>query len=425
MNDQVKIGDVFFFTLADFYSIQIDSKKLAAIKEMYHRKGVFLAMEGGYEGVFEMVCDELGSYNPYKGQVDKPHLPDEIPLWIFAGSLPSAASYTVKLVPSESQGLNAGEKDIVTANPWETIQYMDDCSKEKVCDLIVTRLKKCLIKPLPKACKDGVSAEELTRIISAHRITIPGTQCLKWSPWGNNYGGTNRYQMEILVWNAYSEEEKRNFYLIHQELIMSFSDAFAGEYHGSPLYKDYGFCGTQIECWFKYGSECNDVRLHETSPATTQQVTTYTSGLSYNLGGKVGVSLSEKPGASADLSGGVTMTSGKSYSAQDINISNLCQPSDNPSAKWQFHIREPNYHFSIVSYGNVAVDAGGQMGIETFTGGTDSIFSIPQGAPSEWRSGYEVTVVLYSWYDVMNAHTSKPTIKTKKFELSFTLPVVK
>lgn len=192
-------------------------------------------------------------------------------------------------------------------------------------------------------------------------------------------GVTNTYGFEHDIWHVYSIDENRNYYLIHQEIICSFDDAYRGVYNANVTTNG---CHTIAKVSEWYGKNIKvtltpinslDMQIHRSSPQTTQSSISYTSGFSWNLARSVAISLDG--GASSTVSGGVTFNTSSTYTIDDVAISNLC--AQNSKLCWNYDIRGASAHFKLTNTACTAMDESALCGRATFTAGTDCIISIP------------------------------------------------
>lgn len=120
-------GDCLLFNVDEASSIVGNAAGLDALKKM-HEAGVLLVMEGGSERDFERVCRMVENYNPYAvGDAEEEPNGGELPLWIWTGPLPGAASLAMLLEPTDTDG-----------------DFTDDFSQGELCDMALTEIKDAL-----------------------------------------------------------------------------------------------------------------------------------------------------------------------------------------------------------------------------------------------------------------------------------------
>lgn len=86
------------------------------------------------------------------------------------------------------------------------------------------------------------------------------------------------------------------------------------------------------------GMNTNDVGLIRNMPANVNNKTTHTEGMSWSINGHVGVN---KEGVSAELGGGVSYESSKTWEVSEYTIVNSSMKDYPASAKWYIDVNEP------------------------------------------------------------------------------------
>ncbi len=150
---------------------------------------------------------------------------------------------------------------------------------------------------------------------------------------------TNNYQVEFDVWYAFSEDEQRNYYYIHEEISCPFKNTYVGVYSKSVsgIAKVCEWFGRQVDVTFEPVSNANDVKIHRSSPTSTQSSQSYTSGFSWNLGGNVSYKFGgESAGATVGLSGGISVSNSHTYTVNDVTIADNGDNGSECKASWSF-----------------------------------------------------------------------------------------
>ncbi len=141
--------------------------------------------------------------------------------------------------------------------------------------------------------------QEMTELVAATKLYLSYTHTLGKNDYQNpgkaDITGdvSNVYSVEYDIWNAYSIDEGRNYYYIHQEIMCSFGNCYAGVYNAAvttdgchTIAKVCQWYGKEIETTTTpYGNGALNMVIHRSSPETTQSSTSYTSGFSWNLSG--------------------------------------------------------------------------------------------------------------------------------------------
>lgn len=224
---------------------------------------------------------------------------------------------------------------------------------------------------------------ELTDLISATKYYVTGTQTLVKE---KDYRGpekidiadtvSNAYNVEYDIWNAYSIDEGRNYYYIHQEIMCSFANGYVDVYRKAvgTIAKVCEWYGKEIDITTTpHGDGALDMRIHQTSPSTTESSTSYTSGISGTIGGEIGFSGKKATGS---VSGGVTISSSYTYTIDDVTISNLCSGSGSDGQlAWNYSLAAAFSKYAPFSWACTNLHEGALCGRTTFTAGTDYLIS--------------------------------------------------
>lgn len=407
---KMEIGDAFFFTQQDIARIQSEADLLADFKDMFHKQSIVMMMEGGTNEDFNTVCTLLDCYNPYvKG--DDSHS-DELPLWVFSGPLPSARGFYSKL---SALGTADGTENTKGTESGEPVQEpINEYAQGIHCDMTSQSLQMALS---PKAPSNGSS--DLKDLISAY-IFI-GQKSYKAAS-VNGRSGIDNFQVEAKIWPAYSKDRKEHFYLVNLGFIAYVEPSFYGEWHDERDWKKgYGLCLTNVNLEFA-PVRPNGSIVHAHSPQTTEKQSSYTSNVSFELGGSVSVT-------GPEISGGVSISNSHTETINDIEVVNRTNPAQgSPQLRWQFNLREPSSHFNMFCYASSAVDAGAKAGISTCSLSTDFIISVPDGAANEWRVSMYPTLKAFLFSDVMGIHARVDFVYDNKarmgIEKVFNLPTV-
>jgi len=402
-------GDMFIFGADEFADIAGNDVTLEAFKQMYG-SGVILAMEGGVESDFAKVCSALGCYNPYEGTPDAGYLPGEKPLWVFSGPLPSAEGIYMKMCPSdESIYMSSSDNEGMD----EKAGFFTDYVQGQFCDMAVDAIQNSLEPPVRTN-----NPQELTSLVNAYKVYFQQSHFIPASWYYSSKvkdDRTNAYQVEYDIYNCFSESENRNYYYIHAEILCNFANTYVGVYK-TPDFKDCAYYGRAIYLTSRHGEDHNGVILHRASPHTTQQITSYTSGVSFDLGGSVST------GNGASLSGGVSISKSESYSVSDVTISELTTSFSPPNAAWKFDLKPATAYFNLFYDLTTGITEGSLTGRTTFHGGADFIFSMPQGHSPSWYMNYtvELEIIFCAMGKIQYYHSLYASL-----DKWFNLPVVK
>ena len=177
--------------------------------------------------------------------------------------------------------------------------------------------------------------------MNATKFYIYKSQKIESSDYRSSKKGshTNNYQVEFDVWYAFSEDEQRNYYYIHEEISCPFKNTYVGVYSKSVsgIAKVCEWFGRQVDVTFEPVSNANDVKIHRSSPTSTQSSQSYTSGFSWNLGGNVSYKFGgESAGATVGLSGGISVSNSHTYTVNDVTIADNGDNGSECKASWSF-----------------------------------------------------------------------------------------
>lgn len=383
---KMEIGDAFFFTQQDIARIQSEADLLADFKDMFHKQSIVMMMEGGTNEDFNTVCTLLDCYNPYvKG--DDSHS-DELPLWVFSGPLPSASGFYSKL---NARSTATRTKGVKGAEGEKSVQTINEYGQGIHCDMTSQSLQRALE---PKAPSNGSS--DLKNLISAY-IVIGQDSFIPPPVYGQEgKGAADNFQLEAKIWAAYSKDRKEHFYLVNLGFIAYVEPSFYGEWHYEG-WKGYGLCLTNVNLEFAPLFP-NGAIIHAHSPQTTERQSSYTSSVSFELGGNVSVT-------GPEISGGISISNSHTETINDIEVINRTNPDQGgPLLRWQFNFREPSSHFNMFCYASSAVNGGAKAGISTSSLSTDFIISVPDGANNAWTAEMSPTLKAYIFEDLFGIH---------------------
>ena len=411
-------GDCLLFNVDEASSIVGNAAGLDALKKM-HEAGVLLVMEGGSEKDFERVCRMVENYNPYAvGDAEEEPNGGELPLWIWTGPLPGAASLAMLLEPTDTDG-----------------DFTDDFSQGELCDMALTEIKDALAAvngtagmSVANGTKSGDEQKELTQLMNATKFYIYKSQKIESSDYRSSKKGshTNNYQVEFDVWYAFSEDEQRNYYYIHEEISCPFKNTYVGVYSKSVsgIAKVCEWFGRQVDVTFEPVSNANDVKIHRSSPTSTQSSQSYTSGFSWNLGGNVSYKFGgESAGATVGLSGGISVSNSHTYTVNDVTIADNGDNGSECKASWSFILSGVRTTYAPFSTACVNMYEGSLTGRTKLQAGTDFIISTPVKSRTPQFKG-TLSVQLKSSCGKMGTTCWERTRNADHSE-TFTLPAVK
>ena len=180
------------------------------------------------------------------------------------------------------------------------------------------------------------SSNDISTLTSAQivwfndNINTNGLECKD----GTKLERSTTIQTIYYIYGVYSFDQNKDYYIIEQEISLPSGNLWSSKmrekkYNGHNYKsKDFYLSWLRTENWLTKGSSyLNNIAVSQYSPETVNNQTTYTAGISGNIGGTVGY----MGGATATVSGGVSYSTSKTWSVQDINVKNYVM--SNPSAK--------------------------------------------------------------------------------------------
>lgn len=170
------------------------------------------------------------------------------------------------------------------------------------------------------------------------------------------------------VSGCYSYSANRDYYMLQQEVttynaqLATYRGKVKDFYNGKDFYvyagyaSDLDMIATLGDAyWNLENPDNNKYHLIQTSPQTTTGSASVTTGISYNIGGEVGLSTS---GPSAGLSSGITFSDSRTMNIPDVEVSNYCfsgndgKRNDARYTHWKFEIADPYSHSDYFNTGH-------------------------------------------------------------------------
>lgn len=191
---------------------------------------------------------------------------------------------------------------------------------------------------LPHGAKHRRSVSDMA---SAQRVTF------NFYPEHNHSkasGKVGSYTVVYSIYSLYSFNQKSDYYAIHEEIIGSNSAMNVGNFKDGKNYC-YGFYLSEMtnDHWL-YNASSESLPLgtviQNTAPATTENARQQTVGMSFNLGGEVGVG---SGGVSGGLSAGFSYSESYTVNIPDVSIKNQCMSDaeNQRNARWLYTVADP------------------------------------------------------------------------------------
>jgi len=211
------------------------------------------------------------------------------------------------------------------------------------------------------------NTNKLTELMSAQFVTF--NDVIKTDNWktadGRNPKRSTNLQTNYYVWAAYSFDEDRDYYIIEQEIIIPNSNLWDSKVRetiynlGFNVYrtKDYWmskiWTNNEIQNANTGVYPFSDLAISQYSPETVNNATSYTSGISVEIGGEVGYM---SGAAYAKVGAGVTFQNSKSWTVSDVKVlAKVMDKSYTKNAKWEWETtKKPSYQSSKVSINDPA-----------------------------------------------------------------------
>lgn len=317
-------------------------------------------------------------------------------------------------------------------------EYMDDYHQGCNIDHALTRIKEVFDGTAGAAniATRGSEPEDLTKIVSAYIVWLNSDGGCKQTLSSSDYrkaskasnGATNFYNIEYDIWNVYSLTDKRNYYYIHQGIVASFANTYKGVY-SCAVTTDGCHTIAKVCEWYGKAIEVEVVpentaglQIHRHAPSTTQTDYTYTSGLSWNLGGSLAVKGGGKgTEATGSISGGISVSNSTTHTDHDITVSNLSVPDQ--KLEWKFDLMAAFVKYAPFNTACTSMHEGSLTGRTTFNGCTDFVISFPESEQAPKLKG-KMTVTLRSTCGKAGQECGVRET-SQAYDVSFELPYLK
>ncbi|GHV11576.1 hypothetical protein FACS1894162_7160 [Bacteroidia bacterium] len=249
----------------------------------------------------------------------------------------------------------------------------------------------------------------------------------------SGHQNTQRATATYYIKGCYSYSDDRDYYLVAQEItvrnsqLVTKKQSFKNYHSTSDTYFAYEGFSRGLNLQAVLGAEsdgalgaANNTKFHlmQESPQTTTGSASFTTGVSVNIGGNIGVS---PTGPSGGISGGVTMSSSQTTSIPDVTVSNYCSTGDNNQkdddryTEWQYRIASPRSHSDYLNTGhqrwaiddvvhigttNINYQASHIWAVDNPKNGFNPIIAIRAEPLAGWSAGRQNWVGTYwTWYD--------------------------
>lgn len=152
--------------------------------------------------------------------------------------------------------------------------------------------------------------------------------------WGNNY------QIVHYIYGCHSIDTNNDWFYVQQQCVFNGGGAYTGKktwYMGAACDVEYYYMDTiELDSYMKgYDNNPAAVGMQQSSPQTANNTETVTSGVSFDIGGKVSIGSS---GPSAEISGGVSISNSRTVTIKDCNAINKSNDREN-NAHWLYQFK--------------------------------------------------------------------------------------
>lgn len=234
----------------------------------------------------------------------------------------------------------------------------DDLASHQTLEAVLDAIYTYQNAPILSRATDGVQ-------LASDPILYTWTYKYKYYSNGKKfYENSQTISASYIITGCYSYDRNRDYYMLQQEVMMynagldTFKKTIKDFYKGRDYYVYAGFSrGAYLKAVLGASSDSklgkadnNKYHLIQTSPATSQNSTTVTTGINYSISGNIGITASKSPGVSGGVSGGVTFVDTRTTTIPDVSVKNVCGTGDDGKfndvryTEWQFNIAEPYSH---------------------------------------------------------------------------------
>jgi len=274
---------------------------------------------------------------------------------------------------------------------------------------------------------DAAKAREHARtaVLDTHDLTQLAAAFVDQSNF-SQYG--NNYQITHYIWGCHSYDTNNDWFYVQQQGVMYGGGAYKGRfdwYQGNFGDMAYWYMDSiEMDSSMNgYDWNTSSVGMMQSTPETVNGVTTVTSGISWNIGGTVGVS---KDGPSAEITGGVTIENSKSISVADCQVLNKSNDRGN-NAHWLYQF---NRCSSVAYFLYAGVTDPPNLSITTFQPLNQWVWRVGSGLrTAKTRMHVKLTVGLVATGGVVDfywaAHPSHQAISGGSWEYDVSMPYPK
>lgn len=156
-------------------------------------------------------------------------------------------------------------------------------------------------------------------------------------------GRSCNYNIVYYITPLYSFSQKLDYYVVHMEISGANSNLYFGSWRSGKQYVT-GYYLSQLIAQADLKDDGydkpNGAMIEKISPETTNNASTLTTGVSFNIGGDVGVNWSG--GASAGINTGIDFSESYTTSLPDVAVANQCMSDQSGiQARWVYNLSDP------------------------------------------------------------------------------------
>ncbi|MDR2011211.1 MAG: hypothetical protein LBQ22_12100 [Bacteroidales bacterium] len=300
-------------------------------------------------------------------------------------------------------------------------------------DIAVNNKKEDLKKDHIKSSLKGISDNDVQKLFKAQTVTnnFP-VEISHRTPWGENFTRKIDISITFDIYALYSFDQDMDYYAVNEEIFIPNASVYRGKWRRGNVMKLWRYCGyfmtnIEIDHYLKNGSKNitnKESSINFASPQTESKVTTITSGMSWKIGGSVGIkSGSESADASGAVSGGVSFNSSKNYQVKDIEIVNESGTDKDgkqstTNARWKFRVAKlPTYK------GDISISDPIDLSVHTAQFYTSWLWKIPN--PKQYKEPFKLEYYLTPEYGYARFWTTGADFELNRIKkpqsFSFTL----
>lgn len=323
----------------------LSSEQKKGIREIYNRGGSIVLSEPNVQVAYDFSksLGEEPSFAPQHEQLNESHFCD---VYIFNNHNDEYFMQDI-LDPNEASMVSQDENGEITTIP-DGDASADDLTPYQYglrADKLAEWINECSIPSHPI----GQSASALQAITRSNTAVLATAQRIATDYYPSTHqnekakGHSGNYTIIYYIIPLYSFDQKADYYAVHQEIIGS-NQPMKLDNWKEGNYTLYGFYLSQIECdhniYQGNQEKVAGTTIEQTSPATTENASQQSVGMTFNIGGEIGLS---SGGPSIGFNGGYSYSESYTINIPDVSIENRCKSKETKyDASWGYLVAKPN-----------------------------------------------------------------------------------